>query len=374
VTLRSRQAMLAAAVLVLTTVIGAVTGMLTSLVSAEWIGRYVLPLIAGLVLALVAVVIVGQIRPPRDRSRSEFSAKRVAAASLMDGLLRVLAVASDGRLITASYQETGIWSHWRDLEANARATDVAAIATSVHRIEAYYASADGTVWETEMPDDAAPHWAAVPGNPGVGRVVRLSVMRGWREGHREIFAVGEHGRLAHCWRWDHQNWDKWHQVDVGVPCRDVACSVPVDGLLECFVIGTDGSIRHRRYMQDNWREWGDTAGIGLPGSPVAIDALNGWPEQQEIFVVRADGGISHRNHWEGHDWREWRDLQAPALITDVAGSAVSKNRLEVIAVDRYGKLWQRSYVDLEGLWWGRWRMVPAEQNRERQLRTSEERS
>jgi hypothetical protein len=266
-------------------------------------------------------------------------------------------VTESGGLVCGSYQEPGRWSDWRDLRPPALAVDVAAVSVTPVSTEMFYTDVSGHIWNATLSEEREPNWVKVPGNPGVGLVVALSALSGWT-GHREIFAVGDNGRVAHAWRWRNDDWSPWAPADVPGACRDVALSVPATGMLECIVVRADGGIRYRRFLaeEDCWdSEWSDAPGAELRGSAVAIDCLNGWKNHREIFVVTADGGIGHRDRWAGKEWPPWRDLAPPQPIKDVGSGITSTGRIEILAVDRRGSLWQRSYADQ--VWWGNWRPV-----------------
>lgn len=355
---RGRTVAISAAILTLTTAIGAGTNLLTPLVPVEWVGRYAVPLMIGVVLAIGAVVLLNQ-RSHGTGPSATFRAKRVASSSARDGVMDVFTVTATGGLVANRYQEPGHWSGWLDLRPNGQAVDVAAVATGVDRTEIFYVDVSGQIWWAERSAGERPHWGRVPGNPRIGRVIALAALSGW-PGHREIYAVGDHGKVAHTWRWHDTAWHAWQPGDSPVPCRDVALSVPSADLLECFTVGMDGRIRHRWFhaSEGRWTEWIGRAGEGLPNPVVAIDVLNGWPDHQEIFAVRTDGKISHRDHQRGHDWKPWRDRSAPVPFMDLAAGVTSEGHLELIAGDRDGSLWQRSYAD--GVWWSeRWQRVPA---------------
>jgi hypothetical protein len=295
----------------------------------------------------------GTVPPPEAPPGTGFRALRAAVASSGDGILCLYVVTTTGKLLRSTYREPGRWSPWRDLEVDTEAVDVAATST----LQVFYADASGQVWSaTDVPDRPV-HWVRVDGNPGVGRVVALTAVAGWPQ-HREIYVVGEHGAVAHGWKWHEGIWE-WRPADVPVPCRDVALSAGTPDLLECFAVGRDQRIRHRWFWtpDEKWTEWATGAGEDAPGKIIALDVLNGWVDHQEIFTVRTDGEINHRDHWRGHDWRPWRDLEVPTKMSDVAAGITSEGRLEVIAIARDGELWQRSYD--EQRWWSQqWRRVP----------------
>lgn len=355
---RGVRAAIGVGAVVASVLVGAVTNLLTGLARAEWVGRYLIPLLIGGVLA-VAFMVFAAIR---DGRRAETHAdslrfKAVATANPGNGVMYLLAVSRAGDLLMSTYQEPGRWSAWRDLQPPTRSHDVAASVPRIDQPEVSYVDDIGQVWTADLITDRAPTWSKLPADTKVGRAVRLSALSNGL-GHGELFIVGEYGGVGHIWHGRGGAWAaEWAKMKPPAPGRDVAASVPVKGIMEIFVVAAGERILNRWFRDDPewWRAWGEGYGHGLPHSCVAIDVLNGWPGHHEIFAVRSDGGISHRDHWQGADPRPWRDLGAPVEMADVAAGVTSDGHLEVVAVSRTGELWQKSYSDASN--WTEWRSL-----------------
>ncbi|NUR70441.1 MAG: hypothetical protein HOU81_06455 [Hamadaea sp.] len=345
--------------MVATVLVGAVTNLLTGLAKAEWVGRFLVPLIVGGALAVAFLVFAGI----RDGHRAATGADSLrfttaATGNPGNGVMYLMAVSQTGGLLMSTYQEPGRWSTWQDLRPPTRPRDVAASVPQIDRLEVSYVDDIGQVWTTNLtPTDETPKWTRLPTATTVGRAIKLSALSNGL-GHGEIFIVGEYGGVAHIWHGRGGMWAaEWGKMKPPGPGRDIAASVPVNGLMEIFVVAAGERILNRWYRNDPewWRTWGEGYGHGLPHSCVAIDVLNGWPNHHEIFVVRSDGGISHRDHWQGADPKPWRDLDAPVEMADVTAGITSDGHLEVVAISRAGELWQRSYSDASN--WTEWRSL-----------------
>ena len=285
----------------------------------------------------------------RSRKRSGLGAKAVATASLRLGDMHAFVVTDEGGLLHASYEDSGRWSGWSDMRPRGRVTDVTAAATAIDRVEVFYVDAAGDLWTCTLGE----RWVQVPKDPGAGRIVGISA-NSPHPGHREVYAVSGHGNLTHRWRGDGAAWcagSGW------TTARDVALSVPRQGVMECWAVGLDGQVRNRWYPHGDagWSDWDDVFGRLPNGSAVAADVVNAWDQHQELFVVRADGAVWHRDHWQGKDYPAWRDLAAPVRMRDVAVGVTSIGHIEVIAVSADGDLWQKSYSNDTN--WGEWRTI-----------------
>jgi hypothetical protein len=286
----------------------------------------------------------------RSRKRARLRARAVATASLRPSEMHAFVVTTQGGLFNASYaQAGGQWSNWRDMRPVGRVTDVTAAVTALDRIEVFYVDTAGDLWACTLGE----RWAPVPKDPGAGRIVAISA-NSLKFGHREVYAVSGHGDLTHRWRGDGAAWGTgggW------TTARDVALSVPRSGTMECWAVGLDGQVRNRWYPHGDggWSDWDDVFGRLPDGSAVAADVVNAWDDHQELFVVRADGGVGHRDHRQGKPYPAWRDLGAPVRMRDIAAGVTSTGHIEVIAVSAEGDLWQKSYADATN--WGEWRTI-----------------
>jgi hypothetical protein len=285
----------------------------------------------------------------RSRKRARLLATAVATASLRTGEMHAFVVTTQGGLLNATYAPSGQWSKWGDMRPLGRVTDVTAAVTATDRVEVFYVDTSGELWTCTLGE----RWTQVPKDPAAGRIVAISA-NSPELGHREVYAVSGHGNLTHRWRHDTAAWGAgagW------IKARDVALSVPRAGTMECWAVGLDGQVRNRWYPHGDggWSDWDDVFGRLPEGSAVAADVVNAWDGHQELFVVRADGGVVHRDHWQGRNYRAWGDLAAPVPMRDVAAGVTSIGHIEVIAVSAEGDLWQKSYSD--DTRWGEWRTI-----------------
>ncbi|WP_433384019.1 hypothetical protein ACQPZX_22955 [Actinoplanes sp. CA-142083] len=306
-------------------------------------------------LPVAAAIVVTLIRQGGNGKQLDTIVNRVAVTSHGDGVLHLFAVTASGTVIRRRYREGGSWTDWEDHGfPKATAHDVAAVAPAHGRLETYVADRDGVIWGRRYGANGWSSWSQVPGDGRVGPVAALDVMSGW-PGHREIYAVGQNGKLGHTWQRDGEAWSRWASAHRD-GCRDVALSVPSPGQMECFVLDRDGQLWHRWYVDQHWSEWWSLEQPPDRTPSIALSALNSRTNHQEVYVVGSSGDFAHRWHWQGNDWDRWYPMPSPPdRLIDVAAGTTSASHYEVLAAGAEGDIWRRTYSPQTD--WSSWQRV-----------------
>ncbi|MGK5678254.1 hypothetical protein [Actinoplanes sp. URMC 104] len=331
-------------------VVPVVINLLTALVNIDWYRKWWWVLVAILVAAALPSLYL-------RRGQRTIAVRRVAAVSDRAGTLYLFVVTTAGEVLRRQLREEGAWSDWEDHGFTfGRAADVAAAVPGHGRLETFVADSKGTLWTRRRDRDGWTAWAPVEISQDVRAVAALDAMSGW-PGHREVFVVSEQGRLFHRWQWDGEPWSQWYPAD-RAGCRDVALSVPSPGVLECFVVNRDGETWHRWFVKEAWHSWHTLDRPETRSPSVAISALNSKEGHQEIYVVGSAGDVAHRWHFQRRPWEQWYPIPAAGeQLEDIAASATSRGRYEIIGVGQSGALWRRSYR-AKGDGWSSWQPIP----------------
>ncbi|GAA3281641.1 hypothetical protein Dvina_32625 [Dactylosporangium vinaceum] len=281
-------------------------------------------------------------------------AERVAVSSGGTGELRLFAVTRAGAVLERTYRQDHGWSDWADRSLpDGPAHDVAATRIGSVRIDLFAADRRGRIWYRQYDLDGWQPWQTVDGTAHLGRVVRLAVASAGPR-HRELWVLGDGGQVGHRWKGDGEAWSQWYDRSVA-DTLDVAMTVRRGEQLEVTRLKFDGRVRQRGWVNQVWEQWYDLGRPPTSLAGVAVSALSGSREHQEVFVVDASGGISHRWRWHDDPWSDWYEMEAPGHLVDVAAGITSDGRYEVIVADAAGQLHQRSYGKQDR--WSDWRAV-----------------
>jgi hypothetical protein len=338
--------------------VGLLGNVVTSAIDPTWTDKR-LGWLIGALLALVILVIFIQTRPERARAGAgTATVGRIAACARPDGNgLHLFGVTSDGDLMSGRYEETGSWSGWEllSLPGGVRAHDVTAMTGTEDIVELYIADRDGVVRGRRLGNDGWSAWEDLGVPPQAGPVTAVGAVSAFDE-HRELYAVGRSGRVAHRWLTDRRTWADWHSAHHD-GARDIAVSRLKSEHMECFVIDRDGEVRHRWRSKATEYQWTGWYTLNrAPGSTSrALTTLNGKEGHQEVFVAGVRGDLAHR--WlrlRDEKWSDWSGKESPGDVVDLTAAATSVDRWQLFAVDKTGALWVSTYGDPR---WSAWRRV-----------------
>ena len=145
----------------------------------------------------------------------------------------------------------------------------------------------------------------------------------YADGHQELFAIVD-GEIHHRWWWRDSGWSGWHrQAPAGLRATDIAVSSLMEGHLEVFALDETGRLRHRWYWSGpgNWSDWEDfPRPDGSKVTAIAVSSIG--RRHQEIFGLKASGKVVHawnwlkkdgKPNWESwSDWSKWTSMRPPA--------------------------------------------------------------
>lgn len=315
-------------------------------------------LFALLLIPLIALTLFG-FRRPRPATRTAI--RRIAATRGLPGQLQVFATSSAGAVLHREFKEGRSWSGWTDLGfTGGVAWDVSCTATGIDATDVFVADSDGAVWVRSRVRATWTDWRRLDAGTHGGAVVALAAASGW-SGHREIFAVGQDSTLRHRWRGEGQEWSDWHPAH-RPDCVDVASCSPEPNRIDCFALDRQGAVWQRWYADHRWSTWEPRRRPGSLSTISALAAASGSDGHTELFAVDSSGSIAHRWKWTGQDWSEWTGMPRPGPtgevpLRDVAAAPTSSGRMELLASDDNGEVWQRSYRPAIQDWTA-WSRVP----------------
>ncbi len=207
------------------------------------------------------------------------------------------------------------------------------------------------------------HRLRVPGARTVpaGRVTAVS-----RKSHLlDLFMVDVHGHVltaASDAEREQGQWRGWSQVQGGQarPGARVACVARAAGLLDIFVVGTDGGIWTAAWdaaqSADAWRGWWRIGSLEAdPGAHIA--AVSRHPDKLDVFVVDVQGRVMTAA-WQRGDaqWRGWRTLQNGTAPSGAPIEAVARGpeKLDVFVTGADGRIFTAGWDALlaRGAWRG----------------------
>ncbi|MEU7769836.1 hypothetical protein AB0C44_00745 [Micromonospora taraxaci] len=347
-------------------VVGVATGILgtalTALVNVVFNAGVSMPVAVAIGAVAALIVFVGGLLGPQRQDSEQpaqggaeppppetVKVERVALCSGRSGTMRLFAVTDRGAVLQRLCQQDHGWSDWTDCSLDeGKAHDVAATPTGGGRFDVFVADRRGRVWFRQHEPDGWRRWQFIDASAVIGRVVRLDAASA-RSGHRELYAVGEGGQVGHRWKGDDGAWSQWWDSSVG-GSGDIAMTVRRAEQMEVTRLKIDGRLRQRGWVDQAWEKWYDLGWPPTGSAGVAVSALSGSRDHQEIFVVDASGRLSHRWRWNDEPWSDWYEMEAPGYLIDVAAGVTSENRLEIVVADADGRLHQRSYARKRDQW------------------------
>ena len=128
-----------------------------------------------------------------------------------------------------------------------------------------------------------------------------------REGHLDLFTVGEDGGVYSTW-WEAQpGWQGWFRVGTLTvpPSTRITTLVPRDGHIDLFAVGTDGGVYSTWWeAKAGWQAWFRLPNFkAYPGSQVT--ALVPRAGHIDLFITGFDGKI-YSTWWETRSgWQPW---------------------------------------------------------------------
>jgi hypothetical protein len=165
-----------------------------------------------------------------------------------------------------------------------------------------------------------------------------------QDGRLEILAIGSDGALWHNYQTlpDSGSWSGWGNMGKppGLLLSTAAVARNQDGRLEVVAIANDGTLWHRYQPKPSkgpWIQWGSMGkppGVKLVSNPVIGQNLDG---RLEVFVFGSDGSLWHRYQSKpgAGPWSSWSTMGKPPKAKFYAHPVVAKNkdgRLEVFAM------------------------------------------
>ena len=284
-----------------------------------------------------------------------------------NGLLEIFTVATD-KSLWHSKQATpgGNWDNWASLGRPSIGLGgyTAVAANKDGRLEVFSTGIDSALWHTwqNAPNGVWGGWSSLGKPTGVDLVLNINVHQS-SDGRLEVFIAGSNNAVWHIKQIKpNGTWSGWELL--GTPPGQTSISYPVagenaDGRLEVFVIGSDNALWHK-WQSAPGGTWGTWFSLGKPSVanaffvPFVRENVDG---RLEVFTVGTDGSLWHL--WQATPnggWSTWASLGNPSTANVQSAPSVRKNkdgRLEAFNICSDGALWHLWQVIPGGVW-GSW--------------------
>ncbi|MBD0372896.1 MAG: hypothetical protein ICV60_18775 [Pyrinomonadaceae bacterium] len=263
-------------------------------------------------------------------------------------------------LLFRHLEQFNLWRNWEDLgspSATIKLSSAPAVASN--RLDVFVSA-------TDNPATGNPIWHKYWDRTDWSEWVNMG---GWAHsapaavasGNRlDVFVRGKDVDGKYCVYqkyWDGTKWSGW--IGLGRPSTLEVTSAPAvassaEGRMDLFVrAGT--AMWHKLWVAGaGWSEWENLGGY-LTSAPAAISRL---PNRIDCFVIGGQN-ILYWKFRSGNAWSAWYSLDkigTPRPFTITSNLSVASwgpNRLDVLARDERGALWQRTWNDH----WGEWKRV-----------------
>jgi hypothetical protein len=240
--------------------------------------------------------------------------------------LDVFARAADGQLHWRSLDDS-LWTRWEPLGGH-WGSDPAVTASTAGRIDLVIRGDDTQLRHAFYPDPATGGWSTwepIGGQDTVGTPAVCS----WGAGRLDVFARRGDNQLVHRF-FDNGQWSPaWESLE-GVLTSDPAAASWGPGRIDVLVRGADQQLYHRFFPgpvdPTKWSGW----------DPLPADRPWVWgpaicssgPNRLEILALDASGQL-FQNTWDGTDWTGW---VAPRPGWQATAAAVTAWQPEQICV------------------------------------------
>lgn len=258
---------------------------------------------------------------------------------------------SSGLLYPADSSENFevLWQPLGGLAAKAKPT----VLGDAKRRELLVLGLDGAIWQRSYDIKTGwSNWLSLG-----GKFQSSPAACSWSSDRFDVFARGSDNAIWH--RWRGPNWSSWQSLGGSAISAPVAVSRGRN-LIDLFVLGPDQAIWHKQFANGAWIDWKKISDSSLSfiSQPAVVSCL---PGRLDLFA-RDLTAMWHRSlTGKSAVWSKWANLGGDQLgISDfstldfvkqgiglerIAPIALSraKETIELLARDKDGNLWQRSY-------------------------------
>ncbi|MHB1843272.1 MAG: GH25 family lysozyme [Deltaproteobacteria bacterium] len=173
----------------------------------------------------------------------------------------------------------------------------------------------------------------------------------WADGHAEVFARTEHGRVVHAWTdGETDRWTRAEELDGSASCGlSAALSSDTASTVQLFdSSASSGRQVQRSFYDKGWQRLEDFGGRGLT-QPASLNWQDG---RVEVFALADDHEIYHK-YWDHqrHRFEGWYSLGG-SLATGPSAILNAKDEALLFALDRDGQPWFNRSARSSGGWIG----------------------
>ncbi len=235
---------------------------------------------------------------------------------------------------------------------------------------------DGRVYTTSLDGDPSVPVEGLPWAPissaGTGISGREVTAIARRPNQIDLFLVGHDGKI-YTRSWTDGAGTQWYDAGPWSPisvattaslgATTVAAVSRHPWQIELFVVGNDGKIYTRAWIDGAGTQWFDAGPwypISTPGTShtaVSVTAISRIPEQIDLFAVGNDGRV-YTQWWNDYTHTTWYD-QGPWLPISAQSTASGRvtavsrrpSQMELFVVGGDGRVYEQWWNDGEGVGW-----------------------
>ena len=159
----------------------------------------------------------------------------------------------------------------------------------------------------------------------------------WGTGRLDIFARSAEGELVHKY-YDGSTWQPTNasyevlSKDFGQSSSNIASISWGPDRLDIFGIDPAlQSVVHKYYDGSAWQPSEGAEDLGGAGLVSGVSAVSWGKDHMDLVAASSDGVIYHL-YFDGSEWSDWEDMQAPGVMGEPTIISWGENRLDIFTV------------------------------------------
>jgi peptidoglycan hydrolase-like protein with peptidoglycan-binding domain len=226
--------------------------------------------------------------------------------------------------------QNSAWGAWESLGGELYSAP-AAVSWGPDRIDIFALGGDRAVWHKAWYGSSWSGWEDLGGFWTDGVAVCSSGVD-----RLDCFTVGTDRAVWHK-AWDGSSWSNWESLGGQIYSAPAAVSYKYwPDRIDVFGLGANRAVQHQVWDGSVWSGWEDlggfsTEGVGASGWSAGSDPS--LPTNLDCFTVGTDKAIWHRK-WDGTTWSAWESLGAEAYSAPAAVSRTSRTDICFLGANR----------------------------------------
>lgn len=165
----------------------------------------------------------------------------------------------------------------------------------------------------------------------------------------EVWIKGQDEQLYHSWSSTNNDWANLEALGGGAACGIAAGYWPEAKYPEVFMPTSDGGSQHAWWSNSSNRWEGPS---GFEGAGLKDFSTMTWTDGRLEIVARDEQGTLYNRHWRGEDgWSGWNEFsEAGKFATGASAINWKDGHLEVFATGQDGQIYNRWWRADENAW------------------------